>query len=102
MEKSLSQNIEANEQELAERRSAVTKLADGAEQNAGRYALALWARDNGLDEAARAEFEAVLAADPDHTGARAALGDRPGVKDRGLRYEDFVTHLGGIPRSTQP
>jgi len=61
-------------EELAERRAAVAAKSETAEQVAGRYALALWARDKGLGSDARKEFETVLALDPEHSGAHEALG----------------------------
>jgi hypothetical protein len=45
-----------------------------------RYALATWCREKGLDAEARTAFLSVLKLDPDHPGARAALGY---VKDPG-------------------
>ncbi len=39
-----------------------------------RYQLGVWARDNKLDDEAKAAFLSVLKVDPDHAGARAALG----------------------------
>jgi hypothetical protein len=39
-----------------------------------RYELGCWARDHKLDDEARAAFLSVLKVDPDHPGARAALG----------------------------
>jgi len=42
----------------------------------GRYKLALWARHKGLDHRARMTFEEILVRDPDHAGAREALGYR--------------------------
>lgn len=58
----------------AQRRAQVAKINDTSEQVAARYELALWARKSGLDAEARKEFEAVIAADSDHAGARNALG----------------------------
>jgi len=40
----------------------------------GHYALALWCRDHGLNDAMQEELAATVAADADHGGARAALG----------------------------
>jgi hypothetical protein len=39
-----------------------------------RYQLGVWSRDHGLDAEARTAFLSVLKLDPDHAGARAALG----------------------------
>jgi hypothetical protein len=39
-----------------------------------RYTLGVWCRDNHLDTESRAAFLSVLKLDPDHSGARAALG----------------------------
>jgi len=43
---------------------------------AGHYELGAWARQNGLETQARAHFQTVLANDPNHAGAREALGYR--------------------------
>ncbi len=56
--------------EAFERRRA--GVAD--EDIAGRIALARWARENGLGGHSDAEFEAVLARDPENSDAHAALG----------------------------
>lgn len=42
----------------------------------GHYGLARWAKREGLTVAATEEFETVVALDPDHAGAREALGYR--------------------------
>src|SRR5947209_2784071 len=39
-----------------------------------RYQLGVWARDHKIDDEARTAFLSVLKVDPDHSGARAALG----------------------------
>ena len=48
------------------------ELAGGTADD--RYQLGVWARDHKLDDEARAAFLSVLKVDPDHAGARAALG----------------------------
>lgn len=48
------------------------KLANGSAED--RYRLGVWCRDHGFQDDARAAFQSVLALDPDHAGARAALG----------------------------
>jgi hypothetical protein len=47
-------------------------LANGTADE--RYELGVWARDHKLDDEARSAFLSVLKVDPDHAGARAALG----------------------------
>ncbi len=47
-------------------------LANGTADE--RYELGVWARDHKLDEESRSAFLSVLKVDPDHAGARAALG----------------------------
>lgn len=42
----------------------------------GHYGLACWAKREGLTAAAKEEFETVVALDPNHAGAREALGFR--------------------------
>lgn len=48
------------------------ELADGTADE--RYSLGVWCREKGLDGEARVAFTSVLRLDPDHAGARAALG----------------------------
>src|SRR5207237_3021202 len=53
------------------------KRASVAKDDAkGLYALALWAERAGLADERRACLEAVLAADPEHAAARAALAQQ--------------------------
>jgi hypothetical protein len=64
--------------ELSDRRAALaarpadTPKADVAKEH---YVLGVFARDHGLEEEARAEFRAALAADPSHEAAHQALGE---------------------------
>ena len=55
--------------EYTERRKALKK--DDAK---GHYELGLWCKENSLRKEAKTEFEAAMAADPDHAGARDELG----------------------------
>lgn len=59
---------------LAEFDSKVTELK--ADDLPGKFKLALWARNKDLGQRARKLFEDILARDPDHAGAREALGYR--------------------------
>ncbi|GEM_PF-2593782 len=45
-----------------------------AEDAAGHLELAAWCKQNDLDEFVKKEYQAVIAADPDHEAARKALG----------------------------
>lgn len=92
--------------EVAEVRRAPTdgdvfrkRLAALREDDAdGHYRLGLWADDHGLAAEAKARFEAVVALDGDHAGARRALGQLKGedgwapretvLKERGLVQVD--------------
>ena len=62
------------QKELAQRRAEVAAKADDASKARGHFETGIWARDNGLAKAAKAEFEAVIALDSDHRSAREALG----------------------------
>jgi hypothetical protein len=46
------------------------------DDTAGHYELGVWARQQGLETQARAHFQTVIALDPNHAGAREALGYR--------------------------
>ena len=63
--------------ELSSRRAAMT-AGSGEMTNEAlareHYLLGVWARDRGLVEEARAEFQAAVKADPDHGASREALG----------------------------
>ncbi len=66
------------ESALAERRAAVAAKAEklsAADLAREHYTLGAWAREQRLEDAARAEFKAALAADPAHEASHAALGD---------------------------
>ncbi|MBI3097854.1 MAG: hypothetical protein HYY93_06350 [Planctomycetes bacterium] len=78
---------------LAERRAS---LAPG--DAPGHYALGCWARREGLTAAAREEFEAVIESDPDHAGAREALGFRL-VEGRWLTEEEWRAGQPGLSES---
>lgn len=60
---------------LAEEVAALQARLDPGDAE-GLYRLALWAREKGAATLARALLEQVLALDPDHEGARRALGYR--------------------------
>jgi hypothetical protein len=61
----------------------------------GRYKLALWARHKGLDHRARQTFEEILVRDPEHAGAREALGYRK-VEGRWLSEDEIRTARGEV------
>ena len=62
-----------------------------------RHRLGLWCATKGLKEEAKAEQEKAVALDPDHAGARRALGF---VKtDAGWRLEDEVMKEKGLVRA---
>lgn len=66
------------ESALAERRAAVDAKASklsAAELAREHYTVGVWAREQRLEDAARAEFKAAIAADPGHEPSHAALGD---------------------------
>jgi hypothetical protein len=58
-----------------------------------RYSLGVWCREKGFDAEARAAFLSVLKLDPDHGGARAALGY---VRDEGrwITEDDLMRSKG--------
>ncbi len=63
----------------------------------GHYVLGLWCRQRKLAEQARLEFERVIALEPDHAGARTALGyvrqgDRWLTGDEAMRARGLVRH----------
>jgi hypothetical protein len=64
-------------EELAAKRAALARKSDLAPTDlaAERYRLGVWARERGLDEEARVEFKAAVAADSMHEAAHAALGE---------------------------
>lgn len=57
-------------QEFERKKAALTNGGTADE----RYRLGTWARDKGLLNQAKDAFQSVLSLDPDHPGARAALG----------------------------
>ena len=65
----------------------------------GHYELGLWCDRKGLPDEARLEFEKVVALDPDHEGARHALGyvrhrDRWLSHDEAMKAKGLVRHEG--------
>jgi len=93
--------------ELAPRSVRALRLRAGAVERAGDArqlapalaALADRLRDSGDAEAARGYYERVLAADPDHAGARAALTEvaSPAAGDD---YVDLAALVGDVPLET--
>ena len=73
-----------------ERRSALSPR-----DATGHYRLALWCEAKGLTAEAKREFQAVLAARPDHEGAREALGYRR-VDGVWLSPEEYHTRRGEV------
>ena len=70
-----------------------------AKDATGHYVLGLWCRKNGLADEARLEFEKVVALDPDHEGARQALGyvrhrGRWLSRDEAMKAKGLVRHDG--------
>ncbi len=75
-------------------REEKAKKADDAES---RHRLGLWCATKGLKDEAKAEQEKAVALDPDHAGARRALGF---VKtETGWRPEDEVMQEKGLVRA---
>jgi hypothetical protein len=70
-------------------------LAD--DDTEGRFLLALWCRRHGLPVEMKAELERVLAADPDHEGARRALGHEK-VGERWVAGDDILAAKGFVRR----
>lgn len=59
---------------FAERAAETRAITDAAERAKAHYQLGEWAKEQGLANEARSQFEAALALDTDHEGARQALG----------------------------
>jgi len=76
------------------------KASETAEDDAlAQYRLGLWCRQSGLDEEARLQFERVVALEPDHEGARRALGHlrhegRWLEHEEAMRAKGLVKHEG--------
>ena len=60
----------------------------------GKYKLAMWARQKQLDQRAKGLFEEILARDPEHAGAREALGYRR--HEGRWMTEDEINLLNGL------
>jgi hypothetical protein len=65
------------------------------EGGSGVYDLALWARQQGMEARAQAMFRRTLEIDPDHEGARKALGYRA-YKGVWLTEEQYMTAALGL------
>lgn len=87
-------------QELAEKRAAIATMAGTAttaDLATEHYRLGVWARRNGFEDDARAEFRAAVAADPDHEAARLELGEvRCGAQ--WLSHDEAMTQKGLVRR----
>src|SRR5581483_1205326 len=70
--RSLVLKIEKEDDVYAQLERKQRELGRGTAEE--RYALGVWCREKGLDAEARVAFLSVLKLDPDHAGARGALG----------------------------
>ena len=84
---------------FAQRSAAIAArtTAPATELAAARFALGTWAQKNGLVAEARREFERAVQADPDHRGARAALGHAR-HEGRWLDHDDAMAAKGLVRR----
>jgi hypothetical protein len=80
------------ERVYAERKAGIAK-----DDAAGHYLLALWCRRHGLADEMQAELEAVLAVEPDHKGARTALGHEK-VDEKWVAGNSILTAKGLVKR----
>lgn len=69
---------------------AVARYGDDA---AGQWALADWCRDQGLDQLRRQHLRKILELEPDHAGARQALGYSQ-VRGQWVTQEEFMREQG--------
>jgi hypothetical protein len=83
--------IERGHSALQEFDAALEKLKDGDLD--GRFQLGLWAQKKGLANRAQQVFEHILARDPNHAGAREALGHRK-LDGQWLTEDEYKTAIG--------
>ena len=88
-------------QELADKRAAIATMAGSATRAdlaVEHYRLGVWARRNGFEDDARAEFRAAIASDPDNEAAHQELGEvRCG--SRWLPHEEAMAQKGLVRRN---
>lgn len=75
--------------------SAYQKRAAEAETAEAHYELGLWAREKGLAKQAESEFEKAVDLEPDHAGARRALGYEK-HEGKWLRFDDLMLQKGFV------